>query len=345
MGATDRRGALGSLAAIAGLAALPGLVALPGRARGANPVELRVSHYLPPNHTLHKALLLWSATLERESAGQLRLRIYPASQLGPANRQFDLARAGVADMAIGLHGATPGRYPMTELASLPFEFPAAGSGSAVTSRRLSELAPQYLAREHQGLRILWMAATNPLKLHFARAQPRTLEAFAGLRIRYAGAQFADIVRALGAVPLDVPPAETTDALAKGVIDGAMFPYEAAQSFSLADVARTSVEPGTATATFAFVANPRKLDALPPELRQLVARTTGPGEAGRIGEAFDQAEAAGRDYMLGKGVQVIALPDAELDRLKRRLQPGGAAAVEALEKAGSPARAFLAAYAG
>jgi TRAP-type C4-dicarboxylate transport system substrate-binding protein len=333
MQAIKRRTMLGAL----------GAASLTARARAADAIELKLSHYLPPNHTFQKVLLAWSDTLERESEGKLKLRIFPAAQLGPVNRQFDLVRTGVADMAVGLHGATPGRYPLTELVSQAFQWPRAGSNSAVCSRRMTELAPKYLAREHQGLQILWMAATNPLKLHLTRAQPQNLAGFAGLRIRYAGVQFADVVRALGAVPLDVPPAETTDSLAKGVIDGAMFPYEAAQSFALGDVVHTSLEPGTATATFAFVGNPRKLAALPADLQQLIARTTGPDAATNVGDNFDQAEAAGRAYMLGKGVQIITMSTDDQAELKQRLEPVKTAAVDALEKAGSPAREFLAAY--
>src|SRR5450432_3078696 len=120
--------------------------------------ELKVSHFLPPNHTFQKAMVLWGDDLEKQSGGRLKLRIYPAGQLGGGpNRQFDAARNGLVDIAISLHGATPGRYPLTELASLPFAHPTSGLTSAITSRRLTELAPTYMAKEHEGLRILWMA--------------------------------------------------------------------------------------------------------------------------------------------------------------------------------------------
>src|SRR5471030_2377567 len=125
------------------------------RSASAQTAELKVSHFLPPNHTFQKAMVMWSDDLEKKSAGRLKLRIYPASQLGGGpNRLFDAARNGVVDIAISLHGATPGRYPTTELASLPFAAPSTGNKSTTTSRRLSELA-QDLAKEHEGLRILW----------------------------------------------------------------------------------------------------------------------------------------------------------------------------------------------
>src|SRR5262245_57671356 len=75
----------------------------------AEPVSLKVSHYLPPNHTFQKELVQWGEALAQQSQGQLTLNIFPASQLGPVNRQFDLVRNGVVDIAVGLHGATPGR--------------------------------------------------------------------------------------------------------------------------------------------------------------------------------------------------------------------------------------------
>jgi len=318
-------------------------LATPRIGRAAEAIELKVSHYLPPNHTLHKALVRWSDTLERESDGGLKLRIYPASQLGPVNRQFDLVRNGIADIAVGLHGATPGRYPMTELASLAFQSPDAGNNSAVTSKRLTELAPEYLANEHQGMRILWMAATNPLKFHVARKAIHTLEDLKGLRVRYAGVQFADTVRAVGAVPLDVPPAETTDSLAKGVIDAALFPYEATQSFELGDVVKYSVEPGVNTATFAVVMNPRRFDGLAKDLQDMILANSGPGEGERVGKMFDTAESAGREYMLSKKVQILTLPPSEVQKLRDVLAPNTNVALEANEKAGRPGRAFLKAY--
>ncbi len=65
----------------------------------AQTIELKVSHFLPPNHTFQKALLAWGDELEKASNGKLKLTIYPAAQLGPPPRQFDIARSGVVDIA------------------------------------------------------------------------------------------------------------------------------------------------------------------------------------------------------------------------------------------------------
>ena len=313
------------------------------RSARAEPVALKVSHYLPPNHTFQRELAQWGDSLAQQSQGQLTLNIFPASQLGPVNRQFDLVRNGVVDIAVGLHGATPGRFPMTDLVSLPYSSPKPGNNSAITSRRLTELGPSYLAAEHPGMKILWMAVTNPLLFHTSKRQITKIDDFKGLRVRYAGEQFAQIIPLLGAVPLAVPPAETQDSLAKGIVDAATFPYEACQSWDLATVLKYSLEPGVSTATFAVAMNPNKFKSLPSDLQQLIDKTTGPAMGERFGAAFDASEKAGRDYMLGKGVQIFQLSDSELARIKDALAPLREKALAAVPKAGGSGAAFLEAY--
>ncbi len=327
------------------LLAVSAAVALPATRLCAQTVatELKVSHYLPPNHTIHKALEAWGEDLDKRSGGRLKLRIYPAGQLGPVQRQFDLARNGQADMAVGLTGATPGRYPMTELSNLPFVFPGADPSSAVTSKRLTELAPQYLAHEFEGLRIFWFGVTPAVGFFTGRREVDGPADLKGLKIRFQGEQHAKMLRTLGAVPLQIPPGDVADGMAKGVIDGAMYNYEAAGSFGLGTVTHHVAEPAFVTATLGLVMNTARYAALPADLRAMLDDTTGPAAAARLGHDWDGADRHGRDYMVAQKVAIHTIAPAELAKLKTMLEPLGAEAVDSLEKSGKPARAFLAAY--
>lgn len=308
----------------------------------AQEIELKASHYLPPNHTFQKALTAWGEELEKSSGGKLKLRIYPASQLGPVNRQFELARNGVADIAVVLHGATPGRFPMSELVSGPYVTPSAGVASAVTSRRLTELAPEYLVGEHEGTRILWMAVTPPLMFHSIKPITK-LEDFKGLRVRYAGTNFKSIIDALGAVPLAVSPAETQDALSKGIIDAATFPYEGAASFDLGTIAKFTLEPGISSATFAVVMNSARYDGLPADLKTLIDQTTGAARAEWYGRMWDASEKEGKASLAAKGMATNTLSSDELKRIMAIVVPLNAAAIADTEKKGLRAKAFFDAY--
>ena len=327
-----------ALAALIAAAAILDIVA----PAAAQTIELKASHFLPPNHTFQKALTAWGEELSAASNGRLKLTIYPAAQLGPPPRQLDLARSGVVDIAVGLHGLTPGRYPLTELVSAPYASPSAGVNSAVTSRRLTELSSGYLAKEHEGLRILWMAVTPPL-MFISRPPIRTLEDFKGLKIRYAGTNFKAIIDALGAVGLPVPPPETQDAMAKGIVDAATFPYEGAASFDLGTVAKYALEPGVSSATFAVVMNQAKFDALPADLKELIAKTTGPVRAEKFGAMWDEAEKAGKDNLLAHGVQPVTMSAAEFAKVKQALAPIVAQSIAEVDKKGLPGKTFYSDY--
>lgn len=301
---------------------------------------LKVSTFLPPMHTFVRAAQIWGEELSEKSGGELKLEVFPASQLGPPPRQFDLVRSGGADIAIFLHGLTPGRFAMTELAGLPLTHPSAGLNSAVTSRRLTELAPDYLAAEHPGTKILWLAVTPPLKINLVDADPSDLENLKGLRIRYAGSTWQKIIESLGASPVPVPPAETADAMGKGVVDGATFPFEATKAFDLGPVTRYSMEPGLASATFGVVMSESSYNRLSPDLQKIIDETTGPDRAEWFGEMWDAGEAEGRQYMVDAGVNIVQLSDDQVGSLQ---QTFSSIVDGAVADAGGRSAEFLEAY--
>ncbi|MBD8892194.1 TRAP transporter substrate-binding protein [Roseibium litorale] len=304
---------------------------------------LKASHFLPPNHAWQKVLEAWGEELKEKSKGEIVLEIYPAAQLGPPNRQYQLVTNGVADLAVVLHSATPGRFPVTELAGQPLTFPASGQSSEFMSHRLTELAPEFLAQEHPGTKILWMAVTPPLKLHTTNTDVTSVDDLKGLRVRYAGKVFQQMLESFGAAPLPIPPGETVDALSKGVADGAMFPYEATKSFNLGSVVKYSLEPGLASATFALVMNQESFDALSPENQKLIEEMSGPARAEAFGRLLDESETDARQYMIDNKVKIETLSDSQLAPFKEKVQPLVNEAVAAVDGAGKSGSAFLAAY--
>lgn len=304
---------------------------------------LKISTFLPPQHAFNRALRAWGEELSEKSEGDLTVEIFPAGQLGPPPRQFDLVRSGGADVSVVLHGATPGRFPLSELAGLPLVAPSAGSESATTSRRLTELAQEYLADEHAGTRVLWMAVTPPLMFHVHGFKPQDLSNFEGKRIRYAGAVWQKVIEALGASPVPVPPAETADAMGKGIVDGATFPFEATIPFDLAPVSEYTLTPGIAGATFSVIIGDHAYLRLSDEHKALIDETTGPDRAADFGALWDEGEVRGRAYMEEGGVEVVALNEVALEQLRAKLYGVVSNFIQDADAKGIPASAFVDAY--
>lgn len=304
---------------------------------------LKVSTFVPPNHAFNRMLTAWGKELSEKSGGALDLEIFPSGQLGPPPRQFDLVTSGAADIALILHAATPGRFPLTEMAGLPLTTPSVGIDSASTSKRLTEIAPEYLAGEHSGTKILMMAVTPALKIHLKDTNPSSIEAFKGKRFRYAGSTWQKIFESLGAAPTAVPPAATTDAISKGVVDGASFPFEATKSFDMASVLKYSLEPGLASATFAVVMSEDKYNSLSAEMQKLIDDTTGSERAAAFGKSWDEGESEARQYLIDGGVQIVSLPTEEQAKLEALLAPIKSDSIASAKAANLPADEFLNAY--
>lgn len=298
--------------------------------------ELKVSLFTPAPTDVNRQFDGMAKALEAKSGGALRLKLFHASQLGPAPRQFDLVRAGVADMAYVLHGLTPGRFPLTELVELPALAP---SGYAA-SMALMDLLPQYLAAEHRGVRVMGFIVAPSLPTFTAKVEIRSLSHLKGLRIRHPGPVHAATLAALGATPLGIPTGEVHDALFRGTVDGALFGYTAAAPYKLAEVAKYASEMNLGVVTFAAVMNPGAYDRLPPALKRLIDEFAGPSGQPAWGKLFDVAEARTREVVTRAGVKVSRLDagaESELRELAARLHE---AALADLEKRGLPARPYF-----
>ena len=143
--------------------------------------------------------------------------------------------------------------------------------------------------------------------------------------------------------MPVPPAETADAIAKGVIDGATFPFEATIPFGLAPVSDFTLTPGIASASFSVVMGDHAYNRLSDEHKALIDATTGPDRAEAFGAMWDKGEAAGRGFMEKGGVQVLALEQDKLDSLRQTLASVVDEVTQASETSGLPVADFLNAY--
>ncbi|WP_372656500.1 TRAP transporter substrate-binding protein [Hydrogenophaga sp.] len=311
-------------------------------AASAETYELKVSHYLPPNHTMHKELERWAADLDKKSGGRLKLSIFPSGQMGPVTRQFDLARTGVADISFFLHGVMPGRFPLTELTQVPYAFNPDGQNKPLSVAQASAVVTSMagrLAKEHEGTRVLYVIGQANIGLFFNKSTVRKPEDMKGMRIRHNGPLASKMINAWGATPAAVAPVELADALEKGVIDGMTFNYEAAQSFQMGSAVKHVTAINAYAATFGLVMNGKKYDALPADLRKLIDDTTGVEGARRVGALYDASEAAGRLYMLENKAELIEPTAEEAMAFRKPVMPLVDETIKATEDKGWAARPF------
>jgi TRAP-type transport system periplasmic protein len=176
-------------------------------------IEMKLAYFVGDQHAMSQWLIKWSDNLEKQSGGRIAVKRFPGAQMGPVQQHYDFARTGQADVAWFLHGATPGRFPLTELVQLPYLVGSAEIGTKTLND--PQLRAKYLDAEHRGVKVLLLFTHQPGNVHTTKKAIRTAEDMKGLRIRFASPTIRDFVAALGGTPVGVLPTEQVEQLQKG----------------------------------------------------------------------------------------------------------------------------------
>jgi len=314
----DRRQLLG----LAGTAAVSAPVLLrPGRARAAE-VALKMHHFLPPVSNGHaKFLAPWSRKVEAESGGRIKVQIFPSMQLGGAPPQlFDQARDGVADLVWTLPGNTPGRFPRLEVFELPF---VASRRGVVNSRAVQEYAQAHAAEEFKEVHPVCVWAHDQGLIH-SRREVRTMADLKGLKLRFPTRLAGEALKALGASAIGMPVPQVPEALASGVIDGCVIPWEVVPSLKVHELVKNhTAVPGSPTlytATFVLAMNRARYEGLPADLRAVIDANSGLAAAEMAGKVWDEAAGPARELAVKRGNQLYTLPDDEAARWRDATLP-------------------------
>jgi TRAP-type C4-dicarboxylate transport system substrate-binding protein len=303
--------------AVLGAATLP--MPYVRKAGGAEPVTLKLHHFLGPTSGVTQPGFLgpWAERIASASDGRLVVEIYPSMQLGGSPPQlYDQARDRVADIVWTLPGYTPGRFPMTEAVELPF---VAASAEA-TSQAFMQFANAHLRDEYADTHPLLFHCHAPGSFHMRGNPVARLEDVAGRTVRAPSRRINRALEAIGAVPVGMPVPQVPENLSKGVLDGALLPYEVAVGLKVPELVQSHtevfVDRGFYTAAFLLTMNTESYADLPKDLQQVIDDNSGMAIAAEIGRVWDDGEAAAREVTRATGNTMIRLEADEIARWKQ-----------------------------
>ena len=310
MTSKTRRPALAAIAASLFAGLLPA-------AQAADEVVLKLHHFLPSNSYAQTMFIQpWCDKIAAESNKRLRCQIYPSMQLGGTPPQLmDQLRDGVVDMIWTLPGYTPGRFPRIEAFELPFMM----QSPAGTSRALWDYVQLNAADDFKAIHPIAFHVHGDGVFHMVKQPIRTLADFRGLKLRAPTRLTNKLLAALGATPVAMPVPAVGEALAKGVIDGALVPYEVVPSVKIQELVKfhsetDPAEPAIYTSTFIFAMNKQRYDSLPADLKKVIDANSGAELSARIGAVFQAADTEGKKLTTKNTTNII--PAAELAQWKK-----------------------------
>jgi TRAP-type C4-dicarboxylate transport system substrate-binding protein len=312
------------------------LIAAPSVAR-AQAIELKLAYFVGDQHAMSQWLIKWSNILEKESGGRITVKRFPGSQMGPVQQHYDFVRTGQADVAWFLHGATPGRFPLTEIVQVPYLVGSAEIGTKVLND--AELRAKYLDAEHKGVKVLLLMTHQPGNVHTTSKPIRAVDDMKGLRIRFASPTIRDYIAALGGTPVGVLPTEQVEQLQKGTIDGVFIDYGGAGiAFKMGGLLKYSTEMYSYVSSFGVAMNPDYWAKLPPDLQALVTKSMTSVEK-EVGQAWDGLDVPGKKAIMDGGGEAIKLSAAEDAKFRKIGAEVANAKVKDLDSKGTPATAI------
>ena len=274
--------------------------------------------------------------VEKQTKGKYILDVgyYAAGSLLASADIFGGAAKGIADIGWSNPGINPGLFPVMATLSQPGIAPAVNAYA--NSLTWWEFYSKFKPKEMDSVKVLQYTSVGPGWIHSKRPI-RRVEDIKGLKIRVIGPQ-VEAMKILGAEPIGLPSAEMYLAASKGMIDAALIPMGAVQTFKLNEVFgySTCVPPLYNEGKYC-VMNWDKWKALPKDLQAAFDAVIGTGEAvdlvGRIWAKLDPDMTI--EQYLPKTHQLIYLPETETARLRELMKPIRDKYVAILDQKGFP----------
>ncbi len=286
----------------------------------AQDFTLTLHHFLAAQANVPKHILdVWADGVEADSEGRIQVDRFPAMQLGGTPAElYDQAASGTADLIWTVVGLTPGRFPSTEVFELPFMVSDAGAASYA----YWHLYEEAMQEEFADVKILgtWVHGPGVIHSEAPVAAPADLR---GMQLRGPSRLTVQLLEALGATPVGMPVAQVPEALSRGVIDGAVMPWEVAPSLRIPELVEFHTEfdgDMIYTITFILAMHRPAYEALPDDLREVIDANSGLEFSVFAGTTQQEYDAPGRAIAEEMGNMIITIPAEEVTEWRALAEP-------------------------
>ncbi|MGD1886933.1 MAG: TRAP transporter substrate-binding protein [Cohaesibacteraceae bacterium] len=290
----------------------------------AQEYELKLHHFLGERAPAHSQMLVpWAERVEELSDGVVSIEVFPSMTLGGRPPELvSQARDGVVDLVWTLNGYTPGLFPRTEVIELPTVFV---NDPTATNLAMRAMFDDQLAEEYAGLEVMFLHVHAGNGMQMVDDEVRAPADLDGLSLRTPSRSGAWVIEALGATPVAMPVPELPQALSRGVVDGALIPWEIIPPLRLQEQTDYQIEgAGMArlgTSVFQVSMNKGTWDSLPDEVQNAFREASNEDWLREVGELWRGTDNFGICMATEAGNTHIVLTDDETAALLAPMEGG------------------------
>ncbi|MBO9421415.1 TRAP transporter substrate-binding protein [Labrenzia sp. R4_2] len=285
--------------------------------------EFKLHHFLGEKAPAHSKMLVpWAKQVEENSGGKVSIEIYPAMTLGGRPPELiNQVRDGVVDLVWTVNGYTPGLFPRSEV----FELPGVHKNdTAATNLALKELFESDLKDDYKGVEVMFLHVHAGQGIHMRDTEVRSVADLKDKKIRIPTRTGAWVIEALGASPVAMPVPELPPALQKGVIDGAMIPWEIIPPLKIQEQTNYQIEGADkerfGTTVFQVSMNKDRWDSLPGDVQKAFRDASDAAWSKEVGDIWAGADDFGIGLAVKAGNTHITLTPEETAEFNTALEP-------------------------
>lgn len=272
--------------------------------------ELKMAHFMPPTHPMDQHVMTPMAEAFNEAVGgSSEIKIYPAGELGPGPKaQYKRVATGVAELAFILPDFTPDLFPVLT----GYEKPGLFSDGVVATEAMWDNEDAIKAEVNRAVPLAFWANNTTILITRDKIVRNPAD-LAGLKIRIASDNMAQIITAWGGVPVSMSPADAYQAISTGVVDGVYIDPTAFTAYKLYEVTKYATVniPGSIS-SFLLAMNQNAYDGLSEEEQAALHAASGKELSIKGAAAFAEAGKKALVSAEENGVEIITLTAEEVD---------------------------------
>jgi TRAP-type C4-dicarboxylate transport system substrate-binding protein len=259
----------------------------------------------------------WAKRLNEQGAGVLKIDVRDGPAVANHANFYQRVVDDVVQISWGVNSFVSGKFPRTEVVSLPYLAPSSEAASVALRRLFKE---GLLDAEYNEVVPLRFVGFPQAGLHL-KAQPVSTEDLQGLKVQAGGRMPSQIVAALGGAPISLNITEIYEGIQRGTVNGTIIQWTAFQPFKLAEVTKYHIDTGFGGAPAMVFMATKRYQALPDAVRRIIDANSGEKDTREFGQFWDRVQHQGRETVRAAGGHTIVKPTPAVEaKWRERLQP-------------------------
>lgn len=275
------------------------------------------SHYMDKHIVVQQAFLPWAQEIMEGTDGRVEIKYFNPNTLAPEPETYAATVKGTVDIAgNGLNRPT-GKFPLSTVMDLPMMASSATAAGLSSWELYNTFDP--IRDELKDVKVLFEWAGVLLELHTTKPV-NSLDELKGMKIIAWSSLWLEMLKNLGASPIQVSAGDAYMALQRGMADGVLVGIANVRPTKIYEACKYTTIIDLGTGSFWAAMNMDRWNALPDDIKKVFEEKSGEAMARRCGTVLDESVKRDIEWLKENGHTFIELPREELDRWVQAVQP-------------------------